>query len=31
MALIKPFKGLRPNKEVAVRLAAPPYDVLSSE
>ncbi len=31
MAIIKPFKGLRPRKELAAKVAAPPYDVLSSE
>lgn len=31
MAIVKPFKGLRPKKENADRLASPPYDVLSSD
>ncbi len=31
MAIIKPFKGLRPPKELAKEVAARPYDVLSSE
>jgi uncharacterized protein (DUF1015 family) len=31
MAIIKAFKGLRPPKEVASKVAARPYDVLSSE
>ncbi|WP_456443794.1 DUF1015 domain-containing protein [Caldithrix abyssi] len=31
MAIIKPFKGLRPKKELAEKVASPPYDVLSSE
>lgn len=31
MSVIKPFRGLRPRKELAARVAAPPYDVLSSE
>ncbi|HVM86593.1 MAG TPA: DUF1015 family protein [Puia sp.] len=31
MAIIKPFKALRPTKEVASRLASKPYDVLNSE
>jgi uncharacterized protein (DUF1015 family) len=31
MAIIKPFKGLRPKPELAERVASRPYDVLSSE
>lgn len=31
MVKIKPFKGLRPPKEIAAKVAARPYDVLSSE
>jgi uncharacterized protein (DUF1015 family) len=31
MAIVRPFKGLRPRKEDAAKLASPPYDVLSSE
>ena len=31
MAVLKPFKGLRPPKELAKEIAARPYDVLSSE
>jgi len=31
MTLIKPFKGFRPEKELAGKIAARPYDVLSSE
>jgi uncharacterized protein (DUF1015 family) len=31
MATLKPFKGLRPPKELAKEVAARPYDVLSSE
>jgi uncharacterized protein (DUF1015 family) len=31
MAIIKAFKGLRPPKELAPKVAARPYDVLSSE
>jgi len=31
MALIKPFRGLRPAPGRAAEVAAPPYDVLSSE
>jgi uncharacterized protein (DUF1015 family) len=30
MAVVKPFRGLRPKKEVADRVASPPYDVISS-
>ncbi len=31
MAIFKPFKALRPTKEYASRVAALPYDVMSSE
>ena len=31
MAILKPFKGLRPPKELASRVASRPYDVLNSE
>ncbi len=31
MAIIKPFKGLRPPKEIAEELACLPYDVMNSE
>ena len=31
MAIIKPFKGLRPPKEIASTLACLPYDVMNSE
>ena len=31
MALIKPFKGLRPPQQFAAEVAAPPYDVLNRE
>ena len=31
MAIIKPFKGLRPPKEVVEELACLPYDVMNSE
>ncbi|MBS1947411.1 MAG: DUF1015 domain-containing protein [Bacteroidetes bacterium] len=31
MAVIKPFKALRPIKELASKIASRPYDVLSSE
>jgi uncharacterized protein (DUF1015 family) len=31
MARIEPFRGVRPRKDLAALVAAPPYDVLSSE
>lgn len=31
MAIIKPFKGIRPPKELVERIESRPYDVLSSE
>ncbi len=31
MAIIKPFKGVRPKKELIDKIASPPYDVLSSK
>lgn len=31
MAVLKPFKGLRPPKELAEKIASRPYDVLNSE
>ena len=31
MSIIKPFKGLRPPKEIVEKLASRPYDVLNSE
>ncbi len=31
MALLKPFRGYRPPAELAPRVAAPPYDVVSTE
>lgn len=31
MARIEPFKGLRPRKDLAEKVAAPPYDVLNSK
>ncbi|MGN7821810.1 DUF1015 domain-containing protein [Chitinophaga sp. 22536] len=31
MAIIRPFKGLRPKEELAAQVAARPYDVLSSD
>lgn len=30
MTIVKPFRGLRPKKELASKVAAPPYDVLDS-
>jgi uncharacterized protein (DUF1015 family) len=31
MAIIRPFKGLRPPKEIAAKLASFPYDVMNSQ
>jgi len=31
MSIVKPFRGLRPKKELAPQVAAPPYDVLDSD
>jgi uncharacterized protein (DUF1015 family) len=31
MAIVKPFKGLRPKKDLVDKIVSPPYDVLSSE
>ena len=31
MKLIKPFRGLRPSRELAVKVASHPYDVLNRE
>lgn len=31
MAIVKPFKGLRPEKEIASTVACLPYDVMNSE
>jgi len=31
MAIIKPFRGFRPPKEIATQLASLPYDVMNSE
>ena len=31
MAIIKPFKGIRPPVEIAEELASRPYDVLNSQ
>jgi uncharacterized protein (DUF1015 family) len=31
MARIRPFRGVRPRKDLAALVAAPPYDVLTSE
>ena len=30
MSIVKPFRGLRPVKELAEKVASPPYDVLDS-
>jgi len=30
MAILKPFRGLRPPKEAVLQVAAPPYDVVNS-
>ena len=31
MAIVKPFKGFRPPKEIVKQLASRPYDVLNSD
>jgi len=31
MAIVRPFKGIRPVKELASKIAALPYDVMNSE
>ncbi len=31
MARVEPFRGLRPRRDLADKIAAPPYDVLNSE
>ncbi len=31
MARIEPFRGVRPRRDLAARVAAPPYDVLNTE
>lgn len=31
MSIIKPFRALRPTRELASKIASPPYDVLSSK
>ncbi|MCD4774840.1 MAG: DUF1015 domain-containing protein, partial [Candidatus Aegiribacteria sp.] len=31
MVTVRPFKGLRPAKELADKIASPPYDVLDSD
>ena len=31
MAWIEPFKGFRPPKEIADKVACPPYDILNSK
>ena len=30
MAIVKPFKGIRPPKEMVTEVASRPYDVLNS-
>ena len=30
MSVVKPFRGLRPTKKLAEKVASPPYDVLDS-
>ncbi len=31
MAIIKPFRGLRPKPDLALQISCPPYDVISAE
>lgn len=31
MSLVRPFRGLRPKRELAEKIASPPYDVLDSD
>jgi uncharacterized protein (DUF1015 family) len=31
MVVVRPFKGLRPPKEIVKKLASRPYDVMNSE
>ena len=31
MAILKPFKGIRPKKELANKIASKPYDVLNEK
>jgi len=31
MAVVRPFRGLRPQSKIAARVASPPYDVINSE
>ena len=31
MAIIKPFEGVRPPKDLVAKVSARPYDVLSTE
>jgi len=31
MSIVKPFRGLRPIKEMAAKVASPPYDVINSQ
>jgi uncharacterized protein (DUF1015 family) len=31
MVVVRPFRGLRPKRELAQKVASPPYDVLDSD
>ncbi len=31
MAMVRPFRGLRPQPELAAKIASPPYDVINSD
>ena len=31
MVVVRPFRGLRPRKDLAEKVASPPYDVLDSD
>jgi uncharacterized protein (DUF1015 family) len=31
MAIVRPFRGLRPRPDLAEKVASPPYDVLDSD
>jgi uncharacterized protein (DUF1015 family) len=31
MAILKPFRGIRPKKELAEKIASKPYDVLNEK
>ena len=30
MAVVRPFRGLRPQPDLAEKVAAPPYDVINT-